>query len=127
MVTHYHSACNPKGMFLLTCSARELTIKDKAAAQAELAATIVEKEDLKKQVNVRIAQLLKVRRFALGTSKECWPGVTAQMELVHAAAHVPVSGCCATLNLGSSGQQSMLTSCAPRHAQCVKLGSQDQV
>lgn len=43
------------------CFARELTIKDKAAAQAELAATIVEKEDLKKQVDVRIAQLLKVK------------------------------------------------------------------
>ena len=40
---------------------RELTTKDKVKAQAELAATIAEKEDLKKQVDVRIAQVLKVR------------------------------------------------------------------
>jgi hypothetical protein len=39
---------------------RELTTKDKVNAQAELAATIAEKEDLKKQVDVRIAQVLKV-------------------------------------------------------------------
>jgi hypothetical protein len=43
-----------------TC--RELTTKDKLNAQVELAATIAEKEDLKKQVDVRIAQVLKVTK-----------------------------------------------------------------
>lgn len=41
-------------------TARELTIKDKLKAQAELASTSAERDDLKKQVDVRIAQVLKV-------------------------------------------------------------------
>jgi hypothetical protein len=39
---------------------RELTCKDKGTAQAELAATIKEKQGLRKQVDVRIADFLKV-------------------------------------------------------------------
>jgi hypothetical protein len=37
-----------------------LTIKDKVTAQNELAATIEQKDELKKQVDVRIAEVLKV-------------------------------------------------------------------
>lgn len=43
---------------LLVC--RELTLKDKVTAQAELAASIAEKQELRQQVDMRIAQVLKV-------------------------------------------------------------------
>jgi hypothetical protein len=51
----------PNFLTLACCSChRELTIKDKVTAQGELAATVEQKEEVKKQVDVRIAELLKV-------------------------------------------------------------------